>query len=341
VVSPGPELTDAEVEELLGAYALNACVPDQSAAIQAALARRPDLAREAARLARAAAWIGAADALDPPMTLRGNVMDLIGTRRAGARHDRALNLYRSQSERFALAVEQVRDASLDMITYNGLSAHDLVVHEAAQESLLAQAIDASPVPEIEETDIEARTAAFVAFFRGRPLDEVLAAWRAAVDANCAWADAADASTATANWGGLELPPDDAIVVRAYETWIHTDDLRRVVGLPGEAPEPASIGLMSDLASRILGPALELAGRTRAGKTARLVLTGGGGGEWLVAMDGSGPGHGSPDVTVRADTVAWCLFVGDRLARAALAFSVEGDASLADDLLAAAPALASL
>ena len=56
------ELSDAEVEELLGAYALDACEPDEAAAVEAVLARRPDLPREADRLSRAAAWIGATEA---------------------------------------------------------------------------------------------------------------------------------------------------------------------------------------------------------------------------------------------------------------------------------------
>jgi hypothetical protein len=59
------------------------------------------------------------------------------------------------------------------------------------------------------------------------------------------------------------------------------------------------------------------------------------------MDGTGPGRGTPDVTVTADAVDWCLLVGDRIAPGELAHTVEGDVSLADDLLTAAPALASL
>ena len=302
-------------------------------------ARNPDLAREAQRLARAAAWLGAAEALDPPSTLRGNVMDVIGSRSAGQREGPVVDLYRTQSDRFARAVEQVRDHALDVTTTNGLSARDLVVHEAAQESLLAQAVGASPFPEIAETDIDARTAAFVEHFDGRALDAAVDLWRAAVDANCAWASTS--SDGAANWRGLDLPSDDAIVVRAFETWIHTDDLRRTIGLPGEPPDAHHLALMSDLAGRTLSTALGLVGRTRAGKTARLVLTGEGGGVWLVAMDGSGPGQGAPDVTLTADTVDWCLLVGDRVAARDLEHTVAGDASLADDLLAAAPALATL
>jgi uncharacterized protein (TIGR03083 family) len=339
VVTPGPELTDAAVEELLGAYALHACEPAEAAAIEAVLARRPDLAREAARLSRAAAWIGVSEALDPPPSLRGNVLDTTRARRAGERDDPLVDLYRTLSERFEHAVDLVRVDALDEITTNGLRARDLVIHEAAQESLLAHAIGDSPVPEVDETDINARTTALVEHLDGRPLDDALAIWRAAVDANCRWY--ASGARDTANWRGLELDRSDAIVVRAFETWIHADDLRRAVGLPGVPPDPRHLALMSDLAGRSLSLSLALAERSHDGETARLVLTGEGGGEWIVAMDGSGLGTGEPDVTLTADVVDWCLLVGDRLAPSAIPHTVVGDASLAEDLLAAAPALATL
>lgn len=332
-------LTDADVEELLGAYALDACEPDEVAAIEAVLARRPDLAREAARLSRAATWIGATEALDPPSALRGNVMGTARTRRAGERDDPVIDLYRTQSERFAHAVDLVTDGALDETTTNGLSARDLVIHEAAQESLLAQAVGETPVPEVTETGIDARTAAFVERLTDRPLDDAIALWRASVDANCVWA--ALPQPGSANWRGLELDRNDAIIVRAFETWIHTDDLRRVVGLPGVPPDSQHLALMSDLAGRTLSMSLGLVERTRDGKTARLVLTGEGGGEWLVAMDGRGSGVGDPDVTLTANVVDWCLLVGDRIAPSDIAHAVDGDALLAGDLLAAAPALATL
>src|SRR5207237_9324039 len=118
--------------------------------------------------------------------LPGNVLSTARSRQ-GERDDPAIDLYRTQSERFAAAVELAADA-LDETTTNGLSARDLVIHEAAQESLLAQAVT-EPTADIRELDIPARTAAFVEHFEGRSLDDALALWRMSVDANCAWAKA--------------------------------------------------------------------------------------------------------------------------------------------------------
>jgi hypothetical protein len=76
-----------------------------------------------------------------------------------------------------------------------------------------------------------------------------------------------------------------------------------------------------------------------GATARIVLTGAGGGDWLVPL---GPGKPAPpDVTLTADVVDWCLVVGERMAPEACAHAVEGEGALAADLLAAAPAFATL
>ena len=92
-MTPQPELSDAEVDDLLGAYALDACDPAEAAAVEAVLARRPDLAAEASRLANAAAWVGATEALEPPRTLRAAVMDTTHSR-ADDVSATAVDLYR-------------------------------------------------------------------------------------------------------------------------------------------------------------------------------------------------------------------------------------------------------
>ncbi len=94
------ELSETEVEELLGAYALDACEPDETAAIEAVLARRPDLAREAERLSSVAAWLGAAEAAEPPGRMRDRVLDRARARRSGSA-DPVIDVYLSLSERLA------------------------------------------------------------------------------------------------------------------------------------------------------------------------------------------------------------------------------------------------
>ncbi len=331
------ELSETEVEELLGAYALDACEPDETAAIEAVLARRPDLAREAERLSSVAAWLGAAEAAEPPGRMRDRVLDRARARRSGSA-DPVIDVYLSLSERLAQAIDDLPDDALDVVTPNGLTAHDLVVHMAAQESLLAQNLGAPTIDDLTEEEIVARTEALLPRFAGRDLDDAVALWRDSVEANRAWAVANPDRTAI--WRGLGLTRDDTLLVRSFEAWVHTDDLRRAAGLPGAAPEVRHLSLMSDLARRILPLALAVAGREHDGRTARLVLTGDGGGDWLVPM-GVGSADAPPDVTVTADVVDWCRLVGDRIAPDALRVEVDGDEVLGRELVAAAPALATL
>jgi uncharacterized protein (TIGR03083 family) len=335
------ELSETEVEELLGAYALDACEPDETAAIAAVLARRPDLAREAERLSSVAAWLGATEAAEPPGGMRDRVLDRARARRSG-RADSVIDVYLSLSEQLARAIDDLPDDALDVVTPNGLTAHDLVVHMAAQESLLAQNLGAPTIDDLHEEEIVARTEALLPRFAGRDLDDAVALWRDSVEANRAWAVANPDRTAI--WRGLGLTRDDTLLVRSFEAWVHTDDLRRAAGRSGAAPEVRHLSLMSDLARRILPLALAVAGHEHDGRTARLVLTGDGGGDWLVPM-GAGsadaPPDVTPDVTVTADVVDWCRLVGDRIAPDALRVVVDGDEVLGRELVAAAPALATL
>lgn len=330
-------LTDLDVEELLGAYALDACEPEEVAEIEAVLARRSDLAREADRLSRAAAWIGATEAAEPPTGMRTDTLEAARVRRRRPA-DPVIDLYLSFSDAMARAITELPDPALDVVTANGLTAHDLVVHMAAQESLLAQNLGVPTIADLDEDEIVARTHALLPRFANRDLDAAVDLWRASVEANRNWAIANPDRTAI--WRGLGLTRDDTLLVRSFEAWIHTDDLRRASGLPATSPDPRHLSLMSDLAGRILPLALAVAGRAHDGKTARLVLTGEGGGDWLVAM-GTDEANDVPDVTVTADVVEWCLLVGDRIDPAVMRYEADGDLALGRDLVASAPALGTL
>ncbi len=89
--------------------------------------------------------------------MRDDVLDAALARRQGAA-DPVVDVYVSLSERLEQAIVDLPDDALDVVTPNGLTAHDLVVHMAAQESLLAQNLGAPTIEALDEEDIVARTA---------------------------------------------------------------------------------------------------------------------------------------------------------------------------------------
>ena len=146
--------------------------------------------------------------------------------------------------------------------------------------------------------------------------------------------------------GIRLPLGDLLVVRAFELWVHDNDIRRAVGLPPSVPDPPVLRLMSDLAARMLPYAAARMGLPPV--DVHLVLTGPGGGTWDVAI-GEGAGGqeeepGQEDVSqeslaIVADAVGFCRLAGNRVTPAELGPHITGDESRAVSVLAAASTLA--
>ncbi len=334
----GP-FSDAALEELLGAYAVDACEPEEVWALEELFLRRPDLAREAARLAEAAVWIGASEALEPPPTLRRAVFDQARFRQADP--DPPARLYTAEVGRLAEELDLLDADHDDVVTANGLTARDLVVHLGAQETLLAGSVGRPVEPRVDLVDIDGRTAAFIEQFRDAPYEDVVACWRRAVSAVETWC-AEPASRATrVEWLGLAMPRDQVLIARAFENWTHRDDLRRVRGQRSAPPPPREVHLMADMSLRTLPFALSATARNRPGCLARVVLTGPGGGEWPVPMAPDVPSGAEPAVTLTTDVLDWCRHAAERLSRREVSRLVDGDEDLADDLLAAASAFATL
>ncbi|HYV60254.1 MAG TPA: maleylpyruvate isomerase family mycothiol-dependent enzyme [Acidimicrobiia bacterium] len=330
---------DAILDELLGAYALDAVEPDEAVAVEAYLERSPGAADEVARLRKAAAWIGATEALAPPPALHDTVLDAARARRAGRDGgDPFLAVYLSETGRLDALLDDVPDDAWVLRTFNGLTVRELVTHLASMESTVASAVGSPTVPDVTELDIERRTAIFVDRFRDRPLADVRAVWRASVEAVRAWFTGAPADAAVPVFG-LTLGRDALLVTRAFETWTHADDIRRAVGRALEPPPAATLRRMADLSVTSMPAALEVAGRAHPDKTGRVVLTGGGG-DWLIPL-GFGEAGETPDVVLTADVVDWCRVVSERMPPEDLPRTVEGDSTLADDLAAASSAFATL
>jgi uncharacterized protein (TIGR03083 family) len=331
---------DAMLDELLGAYALDAVDPDEAAAVEEYLERTPHAADEVARLRNAAAAIGATEALAPPPGLFGSTLTAARVRRpTQTGDDPFLGAFLSETARFDALLHTLPDDAFDVLTFNGLTVQELVIHLAAMESAVAAAVGRATAPDVSEDDIERRTSAFVEKFRDRPRREVRMLWRDSVNLVARWAEDAPSGKRVRVFA-LPFSREAILVSRSFETWTHADDIRRAIGRPPSPPPPPVLHRMADLSVMIVPASLEMVERAHRGKTARVVLTGEGGGDWLIPL-GFSEASATPDVVLTADVVAWCRCASERLEPDALPRDVEGDPALADDLVAASSAFATL
>jgi uncharacterized protein (TIGR03083 family) len=134
------------------------------------------------------------------------------------------------------------------------------------------------------------------------------------------------------------PLRDALVQRAFETWIHRDDIARVVGRPPSPPPPDQVRRIVTLAVRLLPGALRAHRVWAPGRAVRVTLSGPGGDEWAVPL-----GHEPADAsrvaaTIAAGAVDFCLLVANRCGVDDLPHTVTGEPALAARVLAVAATL---
>jgi uncharacterized protein (TIGR03083 family) len=210
----------------------------------------------------------------------------------------------------------------------GLVGHLTGVEEDVQRSLLGD-------PAVAAADHVASTQAAAVRQAGRPPAQTCAEWRLAADRTIELVRAGDLGAEVAVHG-LHIPLSLLLVVRAFELWVHENDIRQAAALPPSVPDPSTLSLMTEVAARLLPHA---AARTGVDKptTLHLVLTGPGGGTWDVPI---GQGTAEPaDVAIVSDAVDFCRLVANRATPAGLNLHITGDAERAAAVLAAAPVLA--
>ncbi|HEY7136005.1 MAG TPA: maleylpyruvate isomerase family mycothiol-dependent enzyme [Acidimicrobiia bacterium] len=342
-------MDDATARELLGAYALDACDDGEAAAVEAFLERDGEAAGEALRLRETAAWLGATAALAPAPGLRETLLGRARRMRpspAEGGDDPALRLFRAQTDRFEALLDELTPDQLDVVTFNGLTVRELVIHMAAMESAFAASVGSPTVDDVDAVAIEPRTYEMIDRFRDRPVADARELWRRSVDALAAWAEHGHGRVAVPGVPGLDLSRHSMLVTRAFETWTHDDDVRRALGRPLVVPPPEHLRLMADVSTRGLPLGLLALDRVREGRRAIVRLTGEGGGVWTVPFEMGANrvvegAEADADLVLTVDVVDWCRMASQRLAPAAMAFTTEGAAELADDLFAAAPAFATL
>ncbi|MEV4314402.1 maleylpyruvate isomerase family mycothiol-dependent enzyme [Actinocrispum sp. NPDC049592] len=212
--------------------------------------------------------------------------------------------------------------------YGDWSVHDLVAHLAATDSLLADQLRLTPSLDT----IDTRTDATVARERTRQPADTWDLWRTQAALLCL--QLADLpGDHPISLRPVTMPLADIMASRAFETWVHAGDIAAAVGRDLPAPPGEHVHRIADLGARILPSAAVRGGVVLNGRSLRLVLTGEGGGSWLV------PGSSDPAAELELDVLAFCRLMGDRLSAADAEVTIRGDEALGHQVLAAAASLA--
>ena len=170
---------------------------------------------------------------------------------------------------------------------------------------------------------------------GRLPAQTRAEWRRAADRTMDLVRAADLRAEVA-LHGLRLPIGLLLVFRAFEVWVHDNDIRRAVDLPPSVPDASTLSLMTSGAVGLLPYAVTMASPSEP-LSVHLVLTGPGGGTWDIAV---GQGTAAPAaVTIVTDAVGFCWLAANRVTPAGLDSHVTGDQEGAAAVLAATTTLA--
>ena len=331
------DVTRNEFEDLVGAYALDAVEPDEAAAIDAFIADHADAAGEAERLRGAAAWLGAVGALNPPVALRDRLLSAMVDRPDPLPPVDAL---RRETDRFEALLDSLQPDDLAVGTYNGLSVRDLVAHIAiVDEAFVGEAPVAGATSTwsfIGADAVTRMTDAALPEIADWSFAQILERWRAARRALVELDAQLPSDT---RLGGYSLK--SVLVIRAFETWTHYHDIAAVLGRSEEPASAPVMRTMAELAVQTLPLALAAKGYDYSGRTARVVLTGPGGGDWTIACSASETAGNVPDVVLRAPVVEFCRRFADRLGVDDVPFEIDGDADLGRALVDAAPAFAGL
>ncbi|MEY9847487.1 hypothetical protein ABH940_004581 [Streptacidiphilus sp. BW17] len=376
------------LRSLLGAWALDACPPDEARRLEAHLADCLSCTEEAHRLRDAAGWLSSDEPLDPDPGLRRQVMaGCLEIRDAEFRVPSYADPYVAETARLDALLRDLGE--LDWLEQAQLTWHggseqrrpaEVLSHLAAVDGVLADALGlpdpvAAPAPALAATHasasapasasedskaggqvdvLVARTTVLREAQSRRPPESVRAMWRAqtrAVVETAALAAEADPVVAEdgVDYGAFELPVADSFLDRAFECWIHADDIAEAVGYPYHPPRGAHMRQLIGLAVRLLPlamSALRASGQAVSPDPApgaqprwvKLIVEGRGEGEWLVPLDAPGwvpPADAEPTATLAIDGVEFCFLCAARRDPHRVPVGIKGDAAAARDLLAAA------
>lgn len=320
-------------EDLLGAFVLDACSPAENATVAAHAVGCPACTTEIAHLAGVTHGIAATNTAAPPAALRNRVLGRAFAARsaAPATTDVLLGAYTIQVAAFGGLLASLTDDQWYLPSGNYRTVHDLVEHMADNDGLVAAGIGVAPVA--------------AAGRRVRPTQIATRRWRHQTDGVIRAISGADHAflhqpVPLAGAPGIRRPLVEAITQRAFETWIHAEDLRGTLRLPAEVPPPEHIDRIVRFGLALLPGAIDAAGRGHPGRWAHLKLSGAGGGAHTVALSSSTEPTTATDAAAEIELSAegFCRLMAGRATAAELGVRTHGDERAATDLITVAATL---
>ncbi|MER5731579.1 zf-HC2 domain-containing protein [Streptomyces sp. NPDC002138] len=370
-VVPSPAPTHAVLKSLLGAWALAACSPEETQAVEDHLTECAPCADEALRLRDAVGLLRPEESLDLKPLLRSRVLeDCLGKRPARIPVPVWATPYDTETARLDALLRDFGDAEWHTpvrlkwfedeggrsrrTTVAGVIGHLLTV-----DGLIASALglddpigpDAPPGP-------TGRTEHFWSSSPHPVTRQVREPWREqghTLVRTVSFAGQGVAELAV-GYGDFALPLGDAFVERAFECWVHAGDIAEAVDYPYAPPSGPHLHRMIDLAARLLPGAL--AGRRRSGlaapprhlvaagapgRTLHLEIEGAGGGGWDIALDSPAAATSAEHrvAEIALDGVEFCQLVAGHISPEDAAAGQHGDREAIRDVLYATATLSRL
>jgi uncharacterized protein (TIGR03083 family) len=245
--------------------------------------------------------------------------------------EHAIAVFRHQITALDATLDALAPDDFSVMTEAEWTVHELLAHLVTVEEYFGSVLGLwqFDIPAETEHDHRAMTAAGIPRWLARSPRSAVDAWRAHVQRLL---DAVGDGTGLANevlFHGLAMTPRHAFVLRAFEIWTHHDDIRRALSRPLTEPPAAHLRLMSSLAVRSTPLGLILADRNHVDRAIRVVLTGAGGGTWVIGYGAAPPTE--PDTTFIVDAVEFCRMAAQRLSVDELAIDIDGDPTFAADV----------
>jgi len=301
----------------------------------------PERGRPADPLLELRFALAESDATPTPARLRARVVAAAAAARPPGRsvpapdHISGAEVFRRMVVRLDDLLGDLAPAEWHAPALRDLDVQGLVGHLIGVEEAFAAALDGTGT--LGADDHVNATQPTAAAQASRPPASTHRDWFDRATATIAAAATHDPAASVAFYG-VTAPLDAVLVVRAFEMWIHEEDIRRATDRPLIAPDGEQLARMIDLVVRLLPDGVAATGHDVASKTVRLVLTGPGGGTWDVNLDGAAqPRRG--DVRVVVDGTEFCRVAGNRSDLTGSGAIVRGDREPASVLFAGAANLA--